>query len=238
MADCPLVSAIIAVKNGERFLASAIESILQQGYQPLELIVVDQQSADRTSGIARSYEAVRYVWQAGQGVARTWNLGIDTTVGEFFAFLAADDMWTPDKLSAQMTYMLAHPEVDYTIARARFVLEPGCPIPSGFRMALLTGDHVCRTMETLVARKSLFERIGKLDPSFHVSEDVEWFVRANDHGVPHAVIHKMLLIVRIHGTNMGLNAPAAQRSLLLKALRQSIERKRTQRQGGLCPPPS
>jgi len=236
--DKPLVSAIIAVKNGERFLASAIESILQQSYRPLELIVVDQQSADGTADIARSYEAVRYVWQAGQGVARAWNLGIDTAVGEFLAFLAHDDKWTPDKLSAQMTHMLAHPEVDYTIARASFVLEPGCPIPSGFRKALLTGDHVCRTMETLVARKVLFDRIGKLDPSFHVSEDIEWFARTNDHGVPYAVIHKMLLIVRIHGSNMSLNAPAAGRSLLLKALRQSVERKRTQGRGGLCPPQS
>jgi glycosyltransferase involved in cell wall biosynthesis len=238
MADCPLVSAIIAVKNGERFLASAIESILKQSYQPLELIVVDQQSADRTAEIARSYEAVRYVWQAGEGVARAWNHGIDTAVGEFLAFLAHDDMWTPEKLSTQVGYMLAHPEVEYTVARGSFVLEPSCPIPSGFRQGLLTGDHVCRTMETLVARKALFDRIGKLDPSFLVCEDVEWFARATDQGVPYAVIHKMLLIVRIHGTNMSLNAPAAQRSLLLKVLRQSVERKRTQGQGGLCPPQS
>jgi glycosyltransferase involved in cell wall biosynthesis len=230
--DEPLVSAIIAVKNGERFLASAIESILQQSYQPLELIVVDQQSADGTADIARRYEAVRYLWQAGQGVASAWNLGIDTAVGEFLAFLSHDDLWTPDKLSTQVGYMLAHPEVDYTIARARFVLEPGCPIPPGFRTALLTGDHVCRTVDTLVARKSLFDRIGKFDPDFRVSEDVDWCVRANDYGVPFAIIPKVLVIKRIHGTNTSLNAPAAQQSWLLKALRQSVERKRTQGRGG------
>jgi glycosyltransferase involved in cell wall biosynthesis len=235
--DKPLVSAIIAVKNGERFLASAIESILKQSYQPVDLIVVDQQSTDSTADIARSYGAVRYVWQAGQVVARAWNLGIDTAVGEFVAFLAHDDTWTPDKLSTQVDYMLAHPEVDYTIVRARFVLQPGCPIPSGFRQALLTGDHVCRTPEALVARKALFDRIGKFDPDFRGSEDVDWFARANDYGVPFAVIPKVLLIKRIHDANTSQNAPV-QQAFLLKALRQSVERKRTQGQGGLCPPQS
>jgi glycosyltransferase involved in cell wall biosynthesis len=69
----PLVSVIIAVKNGERFLASAINSVLEQDYQPFEIIVVGGQSVDNTAKIAQSFESVRYVLQAGQGIADAYN---------------------------------------------------------------------------------------------------------------------------------------------------------------------
>jgi len=71
------VSAIIAVKNGERFLSNAIHSVLQQQYQPLEIIVVDGHSADKTPEISQSFSEVRYIRQSGKGIGDTWNLGIE-----------------------------------------------------------------------------------------------------------------------------------------------------------------
>ena len=227
--NAPLVSVIIPVKNGERILPLALNSVLAQDYQPLEIIVVNDHSTDRTAEIARSFAYVQVLSPTGKGVASVWNDGIAAAKGELVAFLSHDDLWTPDKLRLQVHYLLEHPEIHYVIARVQFFIEPGCAIPSGFRKELLEQDHVGRVPETLVARKRLFDTIGKFDPRLSTAEDVDWFARAHDCGVPMAVIPKVLLHKRIHDTNISLNVPENNRNLL-QALKQSIDRKRAMKQ--------
>lgn len=224
----PLVSVIIAVKNGERFLASAINSVLEQDYRPIEIIVVDGQSEDRTAQIAQSFAQVGYIQQVNKGVADAYNVGIDAAKGELVAFLSHDDLWTPDKLSVQVNYLIDHPKIQYTIAKVKFFLEPGHSPPSGFRKELLENDHIGRIMETLVVRKSLFDVIGKFRTDLTTAEDVDWYARANDNGVPMAIIPKVLLYKRVHDANISLNVLVNNRNLL-KALRQSIDRKRNRK---------
>ncbi len=111
MRNNPLVSVIIPVYNGERYLAEAIGSVLAQTYTPFELIIIDDGSSDNSSGIARSFKEVRYYHQSNQGVAAARNAGISFAHGGFIAFLDQDDIWMHDKLSVQMDYLLQHPEV-------------------------------------------------------------------------------------------------------------------------------
>ncbi|MCL1467395.1 glycosyltransferase [Argonema galeatum] len=228
MENSPLVSVIIAVKNGERYLARAIESVLAQTYENYEIIVVDGQSIDNTEKIAKSFQQVRYVRQTGEGIADAYNQGIDASRGEFIAFLSHDDTWTTNKLSSQVNYLIQHPEIQYTVAKVKFFLEEGHSIPPGFRPELLSGDSVGCIMETLVVRKPLFAAIGKLNPEFIVAEDVDWFCRAKDNNVTMAVMPEVLLHKHIHNTNLSLNSSVNNQNLL-KIMRQSIERKRNQK---------
>jgi glycosyltransferase involved in cell wall biosynthesis len=223
--NTPLVSVIIPAYNGERYLAEAIESVLVQTYRPIEIIVVDDGSTDNSAGIAQSHKEINYIYQSNRGVSVARNAGIASAQGEFIAFLDADDRWTPDKLSVQMNYLLNHPEIQYAIARVKFFLEPGHPIPPGFRKELLENDHVGRIPSTLVVRKSLFDVIGKFKPDLTTAEDVDWFTRANDKNVPMVIVSKTLLYKRIHNTNLSLNALVNNQNLL-KALRHSIDRRR------------
>jgi glycosyltransferase involved in cell wall biosynthesis len=78
--NSPLVSVIIAVRNGERFLAQAIESVLNSDYRPIEILIVDGQSEDKTEEIARSYPLVRYICQPNTGISEAYNLGIKATI--------------------------------------------------------------------------------------------------------------------------------------------------------------
>lgn len=226
MQGKPLVSTIIPVYDGERYLAEAIESILAQTYRPIEVIIADDGSTDSSAGIACSYKEVRYLFQTNQGHAAARNVGIRAARGELIAFLDADDLWTADKLSIQVGYLIDHPEIQYTIARVKFFLEPGCHIPSGFRKKLLRNDHVGRLIPTLVARRSLFDAFGKFNPNSTTAEDVDWFARANDSGIPMAIIPRVLLYKRVHDTNLSINAPTNNQDLL-KVLKQSIHRKRS-----------
>ena len=74
----PLVSVIVAVSNGERYLAQALESVLSQTYGRLEVIVVDDGSVDKSDKIARSREEVRYISQHNTGLAVAGNMGSRT----------------------------------------------------------------------------------------------------------------------------------------------------------------
>jgi len=221
----PLVSVVMAVRNGERFLAAAIDSVRQQTYAPIEILVVDGSSEDRTAAIARSCSGVRCLLQRDRGVANAYNLGIEAASGEFVAFLSHDDLWVPEKLQLQVSHMLEHPHLQYTTSKLRFFLEPGCAIPSGFRPELLQGEHVGHVMETLVARRSAFELVGTFDPTLSTAEDVDWFARARDRAIPTAVIPQVLLHKRVHDANVSLNTAANDRNLL-DALRASVHRKR------------
>jgi glycosyltransferase involved in cell wall biosynthesis len=221
----PLVSVIIAVRNGECYLRSAIKSVLAQDYERFEIFVVDGHSTDQTEAVARSFSELYYLPQEHKGIADAYNQGIAAAKGEFIAFLSHDDLWTADKLRSQIEHMLSFPHLRYTVARAKFFISPGLAPPAGFRANLLTGDHVAYITETLVARKSVFAEVGKFDTNLTSGEDVDWFSRAKDKRVPHAVIPKVLLHKRVHNSNSSLNDPSNNR-ILLNVLRQSIERKR------------
>lgn len=122
----PLVSVILAVKNGDRYLAQGLQSIFNQDYPYFEVIVVDGRSTDNTATIVRSFaqlsQPLRYIYQTEEGLANAWNLGVATASGEFIAFLDSDDLWTSDKLSSQLKILNANYDSGYAIGHMRFFL--------------------------------------------------------------------------------------------------------------------
>lgn len=219
----PEVSVIMPVYNGSRFLEDAVCSVQRQSRRAYELIIIDDGSTDGTAALARGMEGVRYVQQPRGGPAAARNTGLRLAEGSVFAFLDADDRWTPDKLERQVGHLEVHPEHEFTIARFQYFLEPNCPIPLSFRPELLEHDLVGRIPSTLVARRKAFERVGEFDASLRTGEDVDWFARAKDLGVPMAVIPEVLLYKRVHDQNASSDA-TANTPLLMRVLQQSIKR--------------
>jgi glycosyltransferase involved in cell wall biosynthesis len=125
MKEMPRVSAIIIFLNEARFIAEAIESIRSQAYEHWELLLVDDGSTDASADIAKAYAArepqrIRYVEHpehANKGMSAARNLGLAHARGEYVAFLDADDIWMPDKLSEQLAILDAHPQVDMVYGR-------------------------------------------------------------------------------------------------------------------------
>ena len=94
---------MIPAFDAERYLGDAIESILRQTCPPVELIVVDDGSSDRTPEIALSFgDSVRCVRQPHSGIGAALNRGIAMAHGALLAFLDADDLWTENKLALQL----------------------------------------------------------------------------------------------------------------------------------------
>lgn len=111
----PLVSIIIPVYNGEKFMREAIESALAQDYENKEIIVVNDGSTDggATEEIALSYgDAIRYIKKENGGVSSALNLGIANMKGEYFSWLSHDDKYLPNKVSATVETILRYDEED------------------------------------------------------------------------------------------------------------------------------
>jgi len=110
--EISLISCIVPVFNGERYLGEALDSILGQTHRPLEIIVADDGSTDRTATVAAGYgDQIRYLYQPNAGTASACNLGLGAARGGFIAFLAADDLWHPEKLMRQMVRFRERPEL-------------------------------------------------------------------------------------------------------------------------------
>ena len=220
----PLISIVIPVYNGERYLLETLESVFLQTYAPFEVIVVDDGSTDASASIAQSFSRVRYVHQQNSGNAAARNTGIDAAKGSLIAFIDQDDLWLPDKLRRHMMYMAAKPQVCYTLARFEYFLEPGIQKPAWCRDELLAGSHIDYSPGSLMARKSVFEIIGRFNTDFTSGNDSDWFFRANDKKIPMAVLPNVLLRRRIHKLNQSAEVSRSHKELLT-LVRQSINRK-------------
>ncbi|HEY4346154.1 MAG TPA: glycosyltransferase [Gaiellaceae bacterium] len=225
MSD-PLVSVIVPALNGARFLGEALDSIREQSYKRWEVLLVDGGSTDRTLEIASRFDRVRTISQLGSGLAGAWNEGLAAAEGELIAFLDSDDRWLRDKLSRQVALLAADPSIDCAIARVRFVLEPGLPIPSGFRPELLEGDHVANMPSALLARRSVFERIGDFDTRWRIAMDIDWFARLKDAGLRTELVPEVMLEKRVHDANLSILGGATLNLELVELLRESVARRR------------
>jgi glycosyltransferase involved in cell wall biosynthesis len=226
--ELPLVSVIIPVYNGARFLRAALESVFAQTYRPLEVVVVDDGSIDDSADIAQSFPDVRYMHQTNQGVAAARNHAIEAARGEFFAFLDQDDLWTPEKLKLQVDYLRNHPEVGYTLTQQQFFLEPGTSLPAWFRKDLLASVHTGWVLGTLLVRRNVFEQVGNFAAGYSAANDSDWFFRAKAAEIPMAVVPELLLLKRIHESNDSGRAKEIL-SELLKVVKVSLDRQRAAR---------
>ena len=121
----PLVSVVIATYNMGQYLPQAIDSILQQTWKNLEIIVVDDGSTDNTPEVMLNYSTdarVNFIRNQNQGQPKAKNCGIKATRGDFIAFCDADDYWEINKLDIQMP-LFANPKVGVVYSEVSFIDE-------------------------------------------------------------------------------------------------------------------
>jgi glycosyltransferase involved in cell wall biosynthesis len=208
----------MAVRDGARHLAEALASVETQTVAPLEVLLVDGGSRDRTRAIAEDH-GVLVLDQDGDTLADAYNTGIRAARGEVVAFLSYDDVWLPRKLERQLATLAT---AEACVCHAEFFLDG--PPPPGFRAELLDGPRPVRVMEALAARRGLFDAVGGLRADVSPADDVDWFARAQDAGHEVVVVPEVLLRKRVHAgstAHTSAEAPAA----LVRLLHDSVRRK-------------
>jgi glycosyltransferase involved in cell wall biosynthesis len=223
----PLVSVIIPVYNGERYLAEAVESVIRQTYRPLEIIVVDDGSSDGSAEVAERFgDALRYLVQPNAGQGTALNLGITRANGEFYAFLDADDIWEPGKLEQQVAAMEGRPPPDMVTGLVQQFFSPD--INPVLRETLQCPDQPMPGYCTaaIMVRKDSFDQVGPFETHLRLGEFMSWYMRAREQHLSLTVLPEVVLRRRIHDTNKGI----ARRSAMVDRVRivkAALDRRRT-----------
>ncbi len=223
-----LVSVIIPVYNGARYLSAAIESVLVQEYRSVEIIVIDDGSDDDTAAVAKSFgPTVHYSYQPNHGPATARNRGVARAKGEFLAFLDADDWWHPQKVARQVALLTQQRHLDYVLTHMKVMQEANVAWPAALNQAHYQNEPRCFLPSALLVRRAAFAEIGPFDERYRYSDDADWFLRAKDAGVPMAIVPEPLVFKRIHTTNLSHTPAMAHETL--RAVHASVRRQQAER---------
>jgi glycosyltransferase involved in cell wall biosynthesis len=214
----PLVSVVVPVYNGERYLRQALESALGQTYRSLEIVVVDDGSTDGSPQLIASFGSrLRSLRQANGGVALARNSGIRAAHGELIAFLDQDDWWMPEKIEKQVALFLADERLglahtailQYSDSAAAFVE----PVYLTHRSPQLQGDcfeelllgNAIFNSSTMI-RKNVLQKSGTFDPGIpgNTVQDYDLWLRIARH-FPFAYLPQQLTALRLHDGQGTLN---------------------------------
>ncbi len=220
----PLVSVVIPVFNGARFLSEAVASILAQDYPALEIIVVDDGSTDEIeAAVAALPIDVRFIRQfnAGPSVAR--NTGIHAASGEYVAFLDVDDLWPLGNLAGMVAHMERTPGVEVLHGRAQLA-RITAEEPSGYRFIGDPNESFGSYVGAGLFRAAVFRTNGLFDPSLRFGEDADWFNRAREGGAVLERLEQITLIVRRHEANMTRGRSARELNTLM-IIKKALDRR-------------
>jgi len=226
----PLVSVIIPTYNSGRFIAEAIQSVLEQSYQNHQIIVVDDGSTDTTREVLKKFRHhIKYVYQMNLGPSAARNAGIKIAKGDYICFLDADDLWTANKLEAQMAFMTSHPEIGLFFSdfeefngektlRKSFLKTKSLyseiiskiPIENAFNKLLLVNFI---PTSTVMVRKHCFLKVGLFDESLRSVEDRDMWLRIAAF-FKIACLPLTLSRKRLHDSNISRGRSLAVRSLI------------------------
>jgi glycosyltransferase involved in cell wall biosynthesis len=228
----PLVSVIVPVFNGARFLREAVASVRRQRYAPIEIIVVDDGSTDATRPIAAELEQggdVRYVHQANAGPPAARNTGLRSAAGSVIGFLDVDDLWTEEKLAIQVGHLTRDPSLDVILGYTEVTHLPGSVSGGG---PPRSGPLI--QLGAALMRRTAFDRIGWFDETLYHGDDFDWFMRAKEAGLSVRVHPDVVQFYRRHEGNL-TNQREVDRRFFLSTLKKSLDRRRQAGAGTVQP---
>jgi hypothetical protein len=214
VSPAPTISVLMPVRNGERFLAEAVESVLSQTFRDLELLVIDDGSTDSTPQILErlGIEDPRLVIhrrEPGPNLPEVLNFGAELARAPLLARLDADDVALPDRFQLQVAFLAAHPEVALVGGQVPLIDESGREI--GRAEYPLTNEELQEALchrnpfvhSAMVMRREAFEEVGGYRPNFVHAEDLDLWLRLAD---VHRIANLPADVVqyRIHGSQQTL----------------------------------
>lgn len=215
------ISVVIPAFNAERWIRDAIQSVLGQTEPPLECIVVDDGSTDRTGDEVRRFGGrVRLIRQSNAGVSAARNTGVEVAQADLVAFLDADDVWLPGKLAAQRRLFLTRPELGLVYCAYRLATEDLDPhghlhyvAPDrALRNTLLLEPPIVWVSSTAVLPRHVLLEVGGFDEHLSTSADTDLAVRVASR-LPVDGVGDPLVLYRQHHGQMHHDPEAMRRDM-------------------------
>lgn len=183
------VSVIIPAYNRASVIERAIDSVIAQTFDDLEIIVIDDGSTDNTEEIVKSIsdERIRYIrCETNRGPGATRNEGLKIAQGKYIAFLDSDDEWLPEKIEKQVALMESLPEEWGVCHTGAHIIKDGSITVTHRPNPSLNGQvfqqYLCNKIEslmtpTVIIRKICVDHVGLFDERLWRGEDAEFFLR-------------------------------------------------------------
>lgn len=207
----PLVTVVLPVRDGARYLREAVDSILGQTFRDFELVIIDDGSEDETPAILLEYASrdsrVRVETQARLGITTALNRGIAHARGGFIARVDADDVSIPERLAYQVAFLERHPSVAVVGSSLELLGAPEKELtrldqptePAAVSAALERGN--CIAHPTVVFRSGPFRAVGGYRSAFVHAEDYDLWLRLSEtHEL--ANLPRPLVRYRLHGSQV------------------------------------
>lgn len=212
-AKLPQVSVIIPVYNQEKYIKECVDSVIDQDYANIEIILVDDGSTDKTPDILKGYgDEITYIRQENQGPAVAVNNGIKSAHGSLICWLGSDDLYLHSKVESQVNLLqkdqsLAVVYSDYIMIDSygneiKKVQVP-YPPPEKFARTLLIRNFI--NGSTVMMRKECLDKVGYYDESLRADPDGDMWFRTLRHGYKFGHIPEPLVKYRWHQSNISHN---------------------------------
>jgi GT2 family glycosyltransferase len=222
----PRISVIIPSYNQGRFLSATLQSLVEQAYPRLEILLLDAGSSDETLAVIARYQDRLTFWRSGpdRGQASAINEGFERAAGDIFCWLNSDDLHVPATLrvvSEQLGRHLSAPTILYggcevfRDGTAWHEVRPAVPFD---RVRLQTTDFIDQPSAFWTRRA--WELVGPLDESLHYTFDWDWFLRAATAGVQFVPVPVTLSRYRIHSTHKSGTGGSRRWRELLEVVRR------------------
>jgi glycosyltransferase involved in cell wall biosynthesis len=224
----PLISCVVPVYNGARYIGAALDSILGQSYGPIEVIVADDGSTDETAAVVAQYgDRVRRVAQSTAGPAATRNLGLRHAQGGLIAFLDADDLWHLEKLEKQAARFRARKELQACVTNVQMFWEAGLETEkSAYREHARAQPVPGYATTSLLATRATFDIVGEFSTELWFADATEWFIRAREKNVAIELVPETLVYHRMHAHNLTRRRSEASSAEFVRVVKASLDRRR------------
>lgn len=190
MVDNIKVSVIMSVYNCEEFLGEAVSSILGQTFRDFEFIIVDDGSTDRSLEVLRSFDddRIRIIEnESNIGLTRSLNIGLSGARGEYIARMDADDISLSERLSRQVSFLDAHPEVGLAGCTTRSIDRDGKIVrqlghpESDYDIKRFLYINNRFVHSSVMIRRSVLDKYGGYNERLKMAQDYELFLRLSPH---------------------------------------------------------
>jgi glycosyltransferase involved in cell wall biosynthesis len=196
-----MISIVTPTFNSSKYLQQTIDSIQRQRLQSFEHIVIDGMSTDGTVEILKKHSHIKWISEKDTGQSEALNKGFRMATGEILAWQNADDLYTDHAFEVVAEYFRKNPSIGLVYGDYQLVDEKGgwiCDVhPPKWNRWLFEHGRFVPLQPTVFWRRSVYEKVGELDPSLHYCMDVDFFSRASRH-FEFSYIPELLGQFRIH----------------------------------------
>lgn len=212
MESQPLISVIMPCYNMASYVSDSIKSVIAQTYPHWELLIVDDASSDETVNIIKSYaqadSRIKFaIKKQNSGISDTRNQCIQMAQGQFLAFLDADDIWHPEKLEKQLSFMLAK-NIGFTYSTYDWIDEDG-KIMNKFINTIGNLDYKTYLRNTIIGCSTVMVNKAITGdvfvPKFRTSEDTATWLDILRKGLLAYAIDESLVSYRIRRKSASSN---------------------------------